>query len=168
MTETSNRLALPLLNAGQAQKEIYHNEAIVRLDLLTQASAVAIGTETPPADPAPGACWILGPAPEGDWAGRGGQIAGWTDGGWRFVAPFEGMRLWLGEVGGYALFTDGEWRTGEVHGRLVVEGRQVVGPCAAGIAEPDGGPVVDAEARAAISAVLVALRVHGLIEPDQL
>ncbi|MBB4099497.1 hypothetical protein GGR46_003069 [Sphingomonas kyeonggiensis] len=28
--------------------------------------------------------------------------------------------------------------------------------------------MVDAEARAAISAVLVALRVHGLIEPDQL
>jgi len=168
MTETSDRLALPLLNAGQAQKEIYHNEAIVRLDLLTQASAVAIGTEAPPADPAPGACWILGPAPEGAWAGRGGQIAGWTDGGWRFVAPFEGMRLWLSEAGGFALFTDGAWHTGEVHGRLLVEGRQVVGPRTAGIAEPDGGPVVDAEARAAISAVLVVLRVHGLIEPDQL
>lgn len=30
------RLALPLLQPGQAQKEMYHNEALARLDLAVQ------------------------------------------------------------------------------------------------------------------------------------
>ncbi len=30
------RLALPLLAAGQAQKELVHNEALLRLDLVSQ------------------------------------------------------------------------------------------------------------------------------------
>jgi len=44
----------------------------------------------------------------------------------------------------------------------------VVGPRGDAIAEPEGGSVVDAEARAVINAVLAALRAHGLIEPDGL
>jgi hypothetical protein len=39
----------------------------------------------------------------------------------------------------------------------------VVGPQAAAIADPDGGAVVDGEARTAIAAILAALRSHGLI-----
>jgi len=76
----------------------------------------------------------------------------------------EGMRLWLGRNAGHACFTGGGWHAGEVHGRLIVAGEQVVGARAAAIPEPEGGTVVDAAARAAISAVLVALRAHGLIE----
>ena len=164
MTETTDRLALPLLNAAQAQKEMYHNEALVRLDLLTQAAAEGVGANTPPIDPQPGRCWIIGDAPEGAWRGRAGEVAGWTEGGWRFVTPREGMHLWLGRGAGHALFTNGGWRAGEVHGRLIVEGQQVIGARAAAIPEPEGGTVADAAARAAISAVLVALRAHGLIE----
>jgi Protein of unknown function (DUF2793) len=136
----------------------------VRLDLLTQAAAEAIGANVPPRDPLPGRCWIIGDAPEGDWQGHAGEVAGWTEGGWRFVAPPEGMRLWLGQGAGHALFANGDWHAGEVHGRLVVEGKRVVGARAAAIPEPEGGTVVDAAARAAISAVLAALRTHGLIE----
>jgi hypothetical protein len=168
MTDTTDRLALPLLSAGQAQKEMHHNEAIVRLDLMTQAAAEAIGIDDPPAEPLTGQCWIIGDAPTDSWLGHGGEIAGWTDNGWRFVAPREGMRLWLGEASGFALFIDGSWRAGEAHGRLFIDGAQIVGPRKAGITEPVGGTVVDAEARAAVSAVLVALRAHGLIEPDGL
>lgn len=163
MTGITDRLALPLLDAGQAQKEIYHNEALVRLDLLVQAAAEALGLNVAPTDPAPGQCWIVGTAPEGSWSGHAGEIAGWTEGGWRFVAPREGMRLWLGHDAGNAIFRNGEWHSGEAHGRLVVEGQQVVGAQMPEIAEPEGGTVVDAPARAAISAVIVALRAHGLI-----
>lgn len=164
MTETTHRLALPLLHAAQAQKEMYHNEALARLDLLTQAAAEALGADTPPADPLPGQCWIIGDAPEGAWRGHAREIAGWTEGGWRFAAPVEGMRLWLSRSAGHACFAGGGWHGGEVHGRLIVAGKQVVGARAAAIPEPEGGTVVDAAARAAISAVLVALRAHGLIE----
>jgi len=163
MTDITSRLALPLLEAGQAQKEIYHNEALVRLDLLVQAAAEAMNLNEAPADPDPGQCWILGAAPEGEWSGHASEIAGWTEGGWRFVAPREGMRLWLNDNAGHAVFRDGQWHSGEAHGRLVVDGQQVVGAQMPQIAEPEGGTVVDAPARAAISAVIVALRAHGLI-----
>ncbi len=164
MTDTTSRIALPLIAAGQAQKEMYHNEALVRLDLLVQASAEAIGVNAAPIEPMPGQCWIVGNEPEGAWLGKAGAIAGWTEGGWRFATPHEGTRLWLNQGAGFALFRNGEWRAGEAHGRLVVDGQQVVGARMPEIAEPEGGTVVDAPARAAISAVLVALRAHGLIQ----
>ena len=162
------RLALPLIEPGQAQKEMFHNEALARLDLIVAAAAMGTGALVPPTDPAPGDCWLLGAAPEGAWAGHPHAVAGWTAGGWRFVAPREGMRLWLGPAQGEALFSGGSWQFGESHGRGFVEGVQVVGPRAAGIAEPAGGMVVDAEARATIVAVLEALRAHGLVEPAEL
>lgn len=168
MTEATARFGLPLLVAGQAQKEIYHNEAISRLDLVTQAVAEACELNDPPVEPLPGQCWILGTAPTGDWQGHPGEIAGWTEGGWRFVIPREGMRLWLDEARGFAGFVDGRWQAGRTYGRLFVDGEQVIGPRLNAIAEPLAGTVVDAEARAAVSAVLVALRAHGLIEPGGL
>lgn len=163
---TTPRLALPLLAAGQAQKEMSHNEALVRVDLCLHGRAVAAEAEIPPEDPAPGQCWILGSDPEGEWAGHAGEVAGWTEGGWRFLTPCEGMRLWLGADAGFALFSDGNWGFGEAHGRLIVEGLQVVGPRVEAIAEPSGGTVVDAEARATILAVLNAMRAHGLVDTD--
>jgi hypothetical protein len=47
---------------------------------------------------------------------------------------------------------------------LVIGGNQVVGPRAAAIDSPADGAVIDVEARAAIAAILDALRQHGLIE----
>lgn len=167
MTDTTTpRLALPLLAAGQAQKEMSHNEALARIDLTLHGNIIEAGADIPPEDPETGQCWILGDAPEGDWAGHAGEVAGWTAGGWRFVAPCEGMRLWLGEDDGFALFSGGEWTPGEAHGRLIVGGQQVVGSRGAAIAEPSGGIVVDAEARATILAVLNAMREHGLVDAD--
>ena len=160
------RLALPLLAAGQAQKEITHNEALARLDLAVHGTVIAFAAEIPPEAPLPGQCWILGDAPQDAWSGHGGEVAGWTEGGWRFVPPCEGMRLWLGESDGFALFSGGNWRLGRTYGRLFVEGVQVIGPRAAAIMEPSGGTVVDAEARASILAVLNVMRAHGLVDTD--
>jgi uncharacterized protein DUF2793 len=162
----TSRLALPLLAAGQAQKEMAHNEALARLDLAVQGAAIAAGLDIPPEAPLAGQCWIVGDAPEGAWAGQSKAVAGWTEGGWRFVAPAEGMRLWLGRNEGFALFSGGNWQLGEAHGRLFIGGVQVVGPRAAAIMEPSGGAVVDAEARASILAVLDVMRAHGLVDTD--
>ncbi|HEX8300723.1 DUF2793 domain-containing protein [Sphingomonas sp.] len=160
---TTPRLALPMLAAGQAQKEMSHNEALTRVDLALNGFAMAAGAETPPEAPEPGQCWILGGAPEGAWEGHPHEVAGWTEGGWRFLDPCAGMRLWLGESEGFALFSGGGWVIGKTFGRLFVEGLQIVGPQAEAIAEPSGGAVVDAEARAVILAVLNAMREHGLV-----
>lgn len=159
----TTRFALPLLEPGQAQKEMTHNEALALLDLLTHASAVAADAETPPGDPEAGQCWILGAAPTGGWAGHAGAIAGWTESGWRFAAPHEGMRVWIEESQCFALFSSGSWIIGESHGRVIVEGIQLVGPQAGPIADPSGGATIDSEARAAINALLETMREHGLI-----
>jgi hypothetical protein len=159
------RLALPLLQPGQAQKEMYHNEALARLDLAVQPAVIAAGGNIPPDDPEPGQAWILGTAPTGAWAGNPRAIAGWTEAGWRFLAAREGMTAWVVEDAGFALFSEGSWSVGAAHGRLIVDGEQVVGPRADPIEEPDGGMTVDAEARFAIVGILVALREHGLVDP---
>lgn len=158
------RLALPLLQPGQAQKEMLVNEAIALLDIAVQGAVVAVAIDAPPVAPDPGDCWIVGSDPGGDWAGHAHEIAGWTRSGWFFVQPREGTQIWIGSIASVARFTAGAWRLGELHGKLFVEGDQVVGPREAAIAEPSGGSTVDAEARTAIASVLDALRAHGLIE----
>ena len=164
--EDTPRLGLPLLRPGQAQKETTHNEALAALDLLVQAGVESVGSDTPPTDPAPGRAWIVGAAPTGAWAGRAQAVAGWTDAGWRFATPVEGMVVWVASVGLTARFVDGSWRLGDVHAsRVLVGGVPVLGSRRAAIAGPEGGAVVDVEARARINMILAAMRGHGLIAP---
>ena len=158
------RLALPLLQPGQAQKETTHNEALVLLDLAVQASVLAVGTNVPPVAPAAGQAWIVGAAPTGGWLGQPGTIAGWTSGGWRFLVPREGMAVWSVADGQVARFGDGVWALGVIAGsRVAIGGHDVVGARRAAVPEPIGGSIVDIEARAAIAAILGGLRGHGLI-----
>jgi hypothetical protein len=164
MSDTSARLGLPLLQPGQAQKELTHNEALALLDLAVQASVVAVGVNAPPAAPVAGQAWVVGTAPTGDWALHADSVAGWTENGWRFVAPREGMGVWsLADARG-ARFTGGLWRLGVLAGsRVTIDGVAVIGAQRPGIIAPAGGAAVDAEARTAIAAILGALRDHGLI-----
>lgn len=161
--ETTARLFLPLLAAGQAQKEMTHNEALTILDLLVQAAAERMDAEIPPEDPAPGQLWILGNDPVGDWAGNAHAVAAWTEGGWRFCPAREGMALWLSDNEVLARFRDGGWVAGRLDGTVFVDGVRVVGPQQSAIADPSPGSVEDSQARAVISAILAVLRTHGLI-----
>lgn len=164
MTETSARLAMPLLQSGQAQKEIYHNEALALIDLAVAASAVTIGTNAPPVAPAIGQCWIVGSTPARAWLDHAGALAGWTTGGWRFVAPTEGMVVWVESAALWARHAAGVWLLGDVAASsITIGGVQVVGARQPAIADPGGGATVDAEARNAVISLLAALRTHGLI-----
>lgn len=156
--------ALPLLFAGQAQKEIFHNEALMRVDMLLHPLAQSADEATPPGAPAVGACWIVAAGGSGAWDGRDGALACWTEGGWRFVAPRAGMTVLVADLG-HALWHDGSgwiaasWR----EDGLYVAGDRVVGERGDAIPAPAGGAVTDAEARTAIGAMLAAMRNHGLI-----
>ena len=78
MADTSARLNLPLLAPGQAQKELYHNEALTLIDLAVQASVVTVGPRH--------AARIAGPwANAGSWGTRrpmrgSARPARWRDG----------------------------------------------------------------------------------------
>ncbi len=158
------RLALPLLQPGQAQKEATHNEALTLLDLAVQASVTALGINVPPAAPTAGSAWIVGTAPTGGWAGQARSVAGWTASGWRFLTPREGMTVWSIADGQSVRFGAGAWTLGVLTGsRVSIGGVDVVGARRAAVPDPAGGTVVDAQSRAAIGAILAALRGHGLI-----
>ena len=162
MDDTTPRLGLPFLFSGQAQKEVTHNEALQRLDLWVQT--VAVDTlSTPPADPLFGDCWLVAPGAEGSWAGRDGAVAQWTAGGWRFAGPVDGMILWHRGMGLALRHVGGNW-TGAVSAAAVrIGGEQVVGGRQGAIPAPTGGTNADAECRASVAAILVALQAHGLI-----
>jgi hypothetical protein len=163
MTQTA-RLGVPFLQAAQLQKEVTVNEAMAMLDVAVSAAVDGFLADTPPASPAVGDCHVVGPAPTGDWAGHAFVLAGYTGGGWRFIAPFDGLRVYDKASGEVAVYAAGAWARGDLRAsKLSVGGNQVVGARQAAVAEPAGGAIVDAEARAAITAILARLRTHGLI-----
>lgn len=94
MSDETPRLGLPLILAGQAQKEITHSEALMRLDAAVQAVVLARDLAAPPAEPAPGQAWIVAAGATGAWTGHDGAIAAWTAGGWLFLAPATGWSVW--------------------------------------------------------------------------
>ena len=164
MSDTTPRLALPLLAAGQAQKEIFHNEALALIDCLVQPVVESASLSQPPASPASGACWIVGEAPSSAWAGQENALACWTEGGWRFFSPFTGLMVWNQENATRSVYIGPAWSHGVLYATAIsVGGQQVVGAQATGIADPAGGTMIDVEARFALAALLEALREHGLI-----
>ncbi len=165
MADTTPRFALPFILPGQAQKELFHNEALTRIDLALHPAVEGTPAAAPPPSPAEGECWIVGSAAGGDWEGRDGQLAMWTEGGWRFAAPAPGTTAWNKAAGLPLLWDGGQWREGTlICSGLVINGVQVVGARQAAVPSPSGGTIIDAEARAAINALTAALMSHGLIE----
>ncbi len=143
----SPRHQLPYLIVGQAQKEITHNEALVRLDMLIHPVAEA-QINAPPAvnaaTPA-GQSWLIGTAPTLEWQGKENQIASWVGGSWRYIVPVEGMRIRVKASNLDYIYANNAW----------------IVP--APITNPANGTVIDIEARAALNAILATLRQTGKI-----
>jgi Protein of unknown function (DUF2793) len=139
------RLALPLLTVAQSHKELTHNEALFRLDALVQpvaeSQSMAVPANLGLSDA--GKCWIVGDGASGAWAGQGDHLACWSGDDWRFVTPFDGMKIHLKSSGIQEIYINNQW------------------VAAIAIADPAGGSIVDVEARAAISALLGYLRGTG-------
>ena len=117
-----------------------------------------------PAAPAIGSSYLVAEGATDAWTGKSHCVATWTSGGWRFVAPLEGMRLFDRSSGTFAAFVNQVWEFGIRRGSAVfVDGQQVIGARSEAIESPSGGTVIDNEARAAIDGILDTLRQHGLI-----
>ncbi len=165
MTDTSDRFHFPLLASGQSQKEVTHNEALALIDILIQPVVQAVAPASVPSAPVIGQSWIVGPSPSGSWAGQASNLASWTTGGWRFVAPVEGMTLWSIADSVYVRRQGAAWLIGTLTANsLKIAGNQVVTARQAAIATPTGGTVIDSEVRVGVGAILAVLRTHGLIQ----
>ncbi|MFN3516445.1 MAG: DUF2793 domain-containing protein [Novosphingobium sp.] len=137
------RLGLPLLFAGQTQKEGYLNETAARLDALLCLAIEGEAAGPPPA-PLDGQSWLIGPAASGDWLGHDGQIAIRQGGNWLFAEPVDGLRL-LDRASGQEWRFSGGWRIPDRPN------------------PPTGGTTIDTEARAAIAAIIAVLETAGVI-----
>ena len=162
--EQTARFEIPLLSPGQAQKEFTHNEALERIACLLCPVVEGPPLAMPPANPAIGNCYLVAPGGSAGWTGEDGAIACFTVGGWRFVEPIEGLIVTARPNGEPLQWRSGGWEAGiarcqevRIGGETVLRGRQ------AAIPDPTGGTVVDGESRAALSAILGALRTHGII-----
>lgn len=152
MVEHTARNRLPLLVAGQGQKDVTHNEALLMIDALIGAAVERRDLVQPPTGPVEGQCWIVAAPAAGEWAGREGEIAIWSAGGWRFARAPDGATAWTNSEGVGVRMESGAWRTMAPRGAP-----------AAIVALPIGGAVVDVEARSALGQLVSRLQALGLL-----
>ena len=108
MTDTT-RLGLPLMDAAQAQKHVTHNDALVRIDALTHLSVIT-RANAPVASPVEGARYLVLKTATGGFAGQGDSIAVVQDGGWMFVKPRAGWRVFVEDEFALLVYDGSLWR----------------------------------------------------------
>jgi Protein of unknown function (DUF2793) len=136
-------IGLPLLIAGQAQKEFFVNQAMCILDALL--SRVATDSRpSPPPSANEGDCFRITAPAAAAWAGHEDKLAVLIGGDWHFVAPREGMQVFDLSAGNIIAYRSG-WQ-------------RAIAP-----AVSTGGTVIDTEARAAIAALILSLQAVGLL-----
>ena len=109
--------------------------------------------------------WLIDPRLQSLAGGANERRRRAAGGGWRFIAPVEGMAVYVKSIGAAATYRAGAWEIGVLRGSsLAIDGVQVVGSRSAAIEPASGGTTVDAQARSTIDRILTALRQHGLIE----
>lgn len=160
----SVRWALPFLAAGQAQKEVTHNQAIAGVDRLLHLAVCSRSAPAPPATSLPGDTYIVGTNPAGVWPGSPAMLATFDGSGWITTEPQIGCLAWVIDEMQFIVFTSVGWSAGgwPAQGLRIGE-RTVLGAAPVAIAAPDGGTVVDTQCRLAFSGLIAALVAQGVI-----
>lgn len=151
-----------VMRTGQAQKELTHNTAIHGLDRLVHLCAESRALSVPPELPAPDATWIVGADATGAWAGHTGALAHW-DGAWVMAPPPEGMLCWIADEAILAVFGGGVWNAALPVAGLRIGAAVMLTQPPVAIDAPEGGSVIDIEARAVLAGLLGYLREQGLL-----
>lgn len=141
------RHALPYLYPSQAHKEVTHNEALARIDILISPVVQGIADSPQGLTPEPGQCWLISAHPLESWADCPHHIACWTGSDWQIAQPFEGMQAFDQSHDAMQYFRGGSWRF-------------LMAPQL-----PNGGTTMDGEARTAIYAIIERLTQVGLWHP---
>ncbi|MEP3052308.1 MAG: DUF2793 domain-containing protein [Erythrobacter sp.] len=139
---STSHFELPLLFAGQAQKEFFVNEALTKVDAILQKTVLG-SQSAPPSDPATGNVFRIIANATGEWAGHEGMLALFIGGAWTYIEPTPGLLIFDQSAEKLLLFADG-WKEGSAP------------------ANPQSGSVVDIEARAAIDTLIQTLRNIGI------
>jgi Protein of unknown function (DUF2793) len=142
----TTNVGLPLLFAGQAQKEFFINQALVILDALAPG-AVEASLPSPPAEPGEGDCYRITAPASGEWSGHADKVALRIAGSWHFAAPTEGLTMFDRAAGQWIWFRS-DWEAASV------------------LSLPTGGSTIDIEARNLLAQLVSILRSYGLVAPQ--
>ena len=156
------RLALPLIAAGQAQKDVTHNEAVLALDRLVALVVVSRSLTAPPTAPQPGFCHIVPISGGSAWGHPAGTLMYWEDSGWLAASPRDGQVVLVDDED-VMLVRKGDWQAKLPTLGLSINGRTLLAATPAMITLPSGGGTVDSEARATLATLLTALQQQGII-----
>ena len=108
--DATPRLGIPLMHAGQAQKHITHNEALLAVERHLHLSVKRADLGSPPANGVgEGDRFIVAAPANGVWEGHAGDIAERHGGAWSFVSPEPGWMVWSEAEGAHIVFSGAEW-----------------------------------------------------------
>lgn len=139
--DSTPRLGIPLMHAGQARKHITHNEALLAVERHLHPSVERADLGSPPADVQDGNGFVVGTPASGEWEGRAGEVATRRGGSWNFATPEPGWTLWSEADGAHIVFDGAEWTP-----LAAGDGGGVTDPDTLGI----GGAAADATNRLAV------------------
>lgn len=108
MTDTP-KLGITEMEQSQSQKHVTFNEAMFRLDVITQASVADRDLTAPPGSPSEGDSYIIASVASGDWLGAENSIAAFQGGIWVIYAPQVGWRTWISDEGILARWDGTAW-----------------------------------------------------------
>lgn len=109
---------MPLLDAAQAQKHVTVNQALTRCDALGARRVESRSLVVPPASPLDGAMYLVPASATLAWAGQDDRLALFSNGGWEFIAPWDGAQYWVGDEAIAIRRTGGTWTVGHLNGSV--------------------------------------------------
>lgn len=107
---TTIQWELPMLTAGQAQKEVTHNEALVAIDRLLHPSVVSRRLAEPDPSPKTGDCYIVNEQAIGEWLGKSNVLASFNGFGWTYTSPRQGCLAWVADERSLFVYDSGGWQ----------------------------------------------------------
>ena len=150
--DVTPRLGIPLMHAGQAQKHITHNAALLEVERHLHPSVHRSDLGSPPADAESGESFVVAALAEGEWESRAGEVATRSGESWSYAAPEPGWTLWDLALGAHIVFDGTTWSP------LASDGSSDSGGSGSGAADPNpapetlgvGGAAADATNRLAV------------------
>lgn len=109
MDQTPN-LKMPYILPSQAQKQFTHNEALRLFDTVVHLSVKSRNRAESPETLVSGDRYLVAAAAAGAWAGKGGAIASFIDGGWLFVTAAIGWQAYVKDEAQLIVFDGALWK----------------------------------------------------------
>lgn len=109
----STNLGFNFIDQSQSQKEVTANSAFTVIDALMNIGAITRTLATPPGSPATGDLYIIASSPTGAWSGKANNITYYNQ-TWNFIAPKEGIRIWVSDEDKIYIWNGSAWVTQQV------------------------------------------------------